>query len=78
MRWLMFFMTFLAILLCCTRHGAGAMGFWLFISVVGTLATGIAFAQEKISRNARSQTLTAHEIKRLREGKDPLGFKHQR
>jgi hypothetical protein len=74
MRWLILSMTMIAMLLCCTRHGAGAMGFWLFVSVVGTLATGLAFAQAKISRNARSETLSAYDLKRLRGGKNPLGF----
>ena len=74
MRWLMLLMTVVAILLCCTRHGAGAMGFWLFVSIAGALATGIAFAQAKICGNARSETLSTVELKRLREGKNPLDF----
>lgn len=74
MRWLMLLMTFVSIVLCCTRHGAGPMGFWLFFSIVAALATGLAFAQAKISGNARSETLSAYDLKRLREGKKPIGF----
>jgi uncharacterized protein (DUF58 family) len=70
MRWLLLTLTLFAILLCFTRHGAGAMAWWLFVALIGTLATTLAFAQAKIAGNARSDTLSEYELKRLREGKD--------
>jgi hypothetical protein len=70
MRWLLLTLTVFAILLCFTRHGAGAMAWWLFVALVGTLATTLAFAQARIDRNARSDSLSEYELRRLREGKD--------
>jgi len=73
MRWLLLMMTGVAFVLCCTRHSGGALGWWLFVSIVGVFATALAFAQEKISGNSRSETLSDYELKRLREGKPPIG-----
>ena len=73
MRWLVLLMTLIAVVPCFTRHSGGAMGWWLFVSIVGAFSTVLAFAQEKISGNARSQILSEHDLKRLREGKNPLG-----
>ncbi|MBB6240690.1 MULTISPECIES: hypothetical protein [unclassified Rhodanobacter] len=73
MRWLMLMVTLLAVVLCFTRHTGGAMGWWLFISVIGAFATALAFAQARISGNARSESLSEYDLKRLREGKNPLG-----
>jgi hypothetical protein len=72
MRWLMLLMTLVAMLLCFTRHSGGAMAWWLFVSLVGVFATALAFAQAKISGNARSESLSDYDLKRLREGKNPL------
>ena len=71
MRWLLLVLTVLAIALCCTRHSAGAMGWWLFVSCVGALATALAFAQARIAGNARSESLSEYDLRRLREGKPP-------
>lgn len=49
------------------------MGWWLFVSIAGAFATALAFAKEKISGNARSQSLSEYDLKRLREGRNPLG-----
>jgi hypothetical protein len=73
MRWLMLMVTLLAVVLCFTRHTGGAMGWWLFISVIGAFATALVFAQARISSNARSESLSEYDLKRLREGKNPLG-----
>lgn len=72
MRWLLLLMTLLAVLLCFTRHSGGAMGWWLFVSIIGSFATALAFAQARISGNARSENLSAYDLKRLREGRNPL------
>ena len=70
MRWLLLTLTLFAILLCFTRHGAGAMAWWLFVTLVCTLATTLAFAQARIAGNARSDSLSEYELRQLREGKD--------
>jgi len=72
MRWLLLLMTLVAVVLCFTRHSGGAMGWWLFVSIVGAFATALAFAQARISANARSENLSAYDLKQLREGKNPL------
>ena len=72
MRWLLLGLTVLAILLCFTRHTAGAMGWWLFASCAGALATALAFAQARIAGSARSESLSEYDLRRLREGKPPL------
>lgn len=74
MRWLMVMvmMTVVAAMLCCTRHTGGAMGFWLFVTIACMFATTLVFIQQKIDANARSETLSEYELKRLREGKNPL------
>jgi hypothetical protein len=70
MRWLLLTLTLFAIVLCFTRHGAGAMAWWLLISVIGTLATTLAFAQVKIAQNSRNDSLSEYELRQLREGRD--------
>ena len=70
MRWLLLILTLFALLLCFTRHGAGAMAWWLFVTLLGTLATTLAFAQAKIASNARNDSLSEYELRRLREGMD--------
>ena len=72
MRWLLLTLTVLAIVLCFTRHSAGAMGWWLFVSLIGTLATTLAFAQARIAGSARSESLSEYDLRRLREGKPAL------
>ncbi len=72
MRWLLLILTLLALVLCFTRHGGGAMACWLLIAIIGTLATTLAFAQARISGNAREQSLSEYDLRRLREGKDLL------
>ena len=73
MRWLLLLVTLLAVVLCFTRHSGGAVAWWLFVSFVGTFATALAFAQARISSNARSESLSSYDMQRLREGKNPLG-----
>ena len=70
MRWLLLTATLFAIVLCFTRHGAGAMAWWLFVSLVGTIATTLAFAQATIARNSRNDSLSDYELRQLREGGD--------
>lgn len=53
MRWLLLFATLLSWPLCFTRHSPGAMGFWLLIGIVGTIATTLAFAQARIAADAQ-------------------------
>jgi len=72
MRWLYFGFTVLAFVLCFTRHGAGAWGFWLLIGLIGVVVTTLAFAQARIAGNARSDSLSEYDLRRLREGKPPL------
>ena len=48
------------------------MGWWLFVSFAGTLATALAFAQTRIAVNSRSESLSEYDLRRLREGKRPL------
>jgi len=71
MRWLMLTGTVLAFVLCFTRHSGGAMGLWLLTGLLGLLATGLAFAQARISSGARSESLSDYDVQRLREGKSP-------
>ena len=73
MRWLWLTGTVLSFMLCFTRHSGGAMGIWLLLGLVGLLGTGLAFAQAKISSNAREESLSSYDLQRLREGKPPLG-----
>lgn len=72
MRWLMFVLTLFAFVLCFTRHSAGAWGFWLLVGLVGILVTTLAFAQARIAGNSRGDSLSEYDLRRLREGKDPL------
>jgi hypothetical protein len=76
MRWLLFILTVFAYALCFTRHSAGPMAWWLFIGILGTMATALAFAQARIAGNARHDSLSEYDMRRLREGKDP--FNHDR
>jgi hypothetical protein len=55
MRWLWLFATLLSWVLCLTRHGPGAMAFWLLLGLVGVLATALAFAQARIEANAQPE-----------------------
>jgi len=72
MRWFLLILAVFAFALCFTRHGAGAMAWWLLIGVIGTLVTTLAFAQARIAGNSRAESLSEYELRRLREGKDPL------
>jgi hypothetical protein len=76
MRWLLLVLTVFAFVLCFTRHGAGAWGFWLLVGLVGIVATTLAFVQTRIAGGARAESLSEYDLQRLREGKDPL--KHER
>ncbi|OOG43770.1 hypothetical protein B0E51_02600 [Rhodanobacter sp. C05] len=73
MRWLLLVLTLFAFALCFTRHSAGAWGFWLLVGFVGIVATTLTFAQARITGNSREDSLSEYDLKRLREGKDPLG-----
>lgn len=55
MRWLLLFATLLSWVLCLTRHGPGAMAFWLLLGLAGVLATALAFAQARIEANAQPE-----------------------
>lgn len=72
MRWLFFGLTVVAFMLCFTRHGAGAWGFWLLVGMTGIVATTLAFAQARIAGNARSDNLSEYDLRRLCEGRQPL------
>lgn len=76
MRWLLLVLTVFAFALCFTRHSAGAWGFWLLVGLVGIAATTLSFAQARITGNSREDSLSEYDLKRLREGKDPLGHDH--
>lgn len=76
MRWLLLVSTVFAFVLCFTRHSAGAWGFWMLVGLVGVLASTLAFAHARIAGSARDESLSAFDLKRLREGKQPL--KHER
>lgn len=78
MRWLLLVLTVFAYVLCFSRHSAGAMGWWLLIAVIGTFATTLAFAHARIEGNARGNSLSEYELRRLREGKDPLTHERDR
>lgn len=73
MRWLLLVSTVIAFVLCFTRHGAGAWGFWMLVGLVGVFATTLAFVQARIVGNARGDSLSEYDLRRLREGKSPLG-----
>jgi hypothetical protein len=53
MRWLWLLATLLSWVLCFTRHGPGALAFWLLLGMVGAIGTVLAFAQARIEANAR-------------------------
>ena len=76
MRWLLLVSTVFAFVLCFTRHSAGAWSFWMLVGLVGVFASTLAFVQARIAGNAREDTLSEYDLKRLREGKPPL--KHER
>ena len=73
MRWLLLIGTLLSLSVSFTRHSGGAMGLWLLLGVVGAFVTVFAFADAKISANARVETLSEYDLQRLREGKQPFG-----
>lgn len=75
MRWLLLCSTAFAFVLCFTRDGAGAWGFWMLVALIGVFATTLAFVQVRIAGNARADTLSEYDLKRLREGQQPL--KHE-
>jgi len=72
MRWLLLTVTLIALALCFTRHSGGAMGWWLWVSIIGAFATALAFADSRINAGSRSETLSEYDLKRLREGRPPL------
>ena len=74
MRWLLLALTVFAFVLCFTRHGAGAWGFWMLVGLIGIFATTLAFVQARIAGSARDDSLSEYDLKRLREGKDPLKY----
>ena len=72
MRWLLLVLTLFAFVLCFSRHGVGAWGFWLLVGFVGIATTTLAFAQARIAGSSRDDSLSEYDLMRLREGKDPL------
>ncbi|MGY3040861.1 hypothetical protein ACVWWQ_002492 [Rhodanobacter sp. TND4EL1] len=76
MRWLLLVSTLFAWVLCFTRHSPGAWGFWMLVALIGVFATTLAFVQARIAGNARDESLSEYDLRRLREGKPPL--KHER
>lgn len=69
MRWLWLLATVLSWVLCFTRHGPGAMAFWLLLGLVGAIATALAFAQARIE--AQSQPDPVVELMRERRSSKP-------
>ncbi|HUB88399.1 MAG TPA: hypothetical protein VMA74_01575 [Dyella sp.] len=57
MRWLWLIATLLSWVLCFTRHGAGAMAWWLFAAIVGSIATALAFVQARIEAHAKPEIM---------------------
>jgi hypothetical protein len=55
MRWILLVATLLSWGLCFTRHGPGAMAWWLLAGIIGAIATVFAFAQARIDANARPE-----------------------
>lgn len=80
MRWLLLILTLFSVLLAFTRHTGGALAWWLLLSATGAIATGLAFAQERIAAGSRDESLSEYELMRLREGKglDRTGLDHNR
>ena len=78
MRWLLLVLTLFAFVLCFTRHSAGAWGFWLLVDFIGIIATTLAFVQARIAGSSRGDSLSEYDLRRLREGKDPLGHDRDR
>ncbi|MEO5831691.1 MAG: hypothetical protein ABIQ36_14090 [Rhodanobacter sp.] len=76
MRWLLLVSAVFAFVLCVTRHSPGAWGFWMLVALLGVFASTLAFVLARIDDNARADTLSEYDIKRLREDKVPL--KHER
>lgn len=72
MRWLLLILTAFAFVLGFTRHSGGALACWLLLGLIGTFATALAFAQVRIDDRSRSETLSEYDLRRLREGQDPL------
>jgi hypothetical protein len=69
MRWFWLLATLLSWVLCFTRHGAGALGFWLLLGLVGAIGTTLAFAQARIEANAQPEPII--EIMRDRVNNKP-------
>lgn len=73
MRWLLLFATLLSWVLCFTRHGAGAMAFWLFAGIAGAIATVLGFAQARIEASARPESMLDLSLIRKQHDKPPPG-----
>lgn len=71
MRWLLLFATLLSWVLCFTRHGAGAMAFWLFAGIIGAIATAFGFAHARISANAQPEIMLDLPKRRPAQEKPP-------
>jgi hypothetical protein len=72
MRWLLLVATLLSWVLCFTRHGAGAMAFWLMFGIIGVFVTALAFVQARIEANARPELhpdLLREQIERMKSSK---------
>ena len=67
MRWILAAFTALMVLVCFATKSPGLLGLCLFLGLVGLIATGLAFAQERIEGNAKPEVLNAFEMKKLRE-----------
>ncbi len=76
MRWLLLVSTVPAFMLCFTRHSAGVWGFWMLVGLVGIFATALAFVQARIAGNARGDSLSGYDVKRLREDEPPPRYDH--
>lgn len=72
MRWILLAITVVSCVLCVTRHSSGGMAFWLLMSVIGVIATALAFVQFRISGSSRADRLSDYDLRLLREGKNPL------
>jgi hypothetical protein len=67
MRWILTAFTALMALICVVTKSPGLFGLCLFLGLGGLIATGFAFAQDRIEGNARPEMLNAYEMKKLRD-----------
>ena len=67
MRWIIAAFTALMFLVCFVTKSTGVLATCMFLGLAGIVATGLAFAQERIEGNAKPEMLNAYELKKLRD-----------